>query len=83
MFEILIDFSMSSVFLLTKGKTELQARFDETSRLVSAKFTVLEEVERHSVTSALLQERSHLCFLASCLKPVLVCFISWIKILVK
>lgn len=56
---------------INKGKTELQARFDETSRLVSAKFVVLEEVERRSVTSALLQERSHLCFLASCLKPVL------------
>ena len=45
---------------------------DEASRDAGAKYAILEETEKRSVVSALLEERSHLCLLVSCLKPVLV-----------
>lgn len=54
-----------------KGRTELRTQLDEASRDANTKYVLLEDVEKRSVRSALLEERSHLCFLASCLKPVL------------
>lgn len=59
-------------FFWIEGKTDLRGQLDEAIRDAGAKYTVLEETEKRSVVSALLEERSHLCLLLSCLKPVLV-----------
>lgn len=61
--------------VVIKGRTELRTQLDEASRDANTKYVLLEDVEKRSVRSALLEERSHLCFLASCLKPVLVCMV--------
>ncbi|XP_076470702.1 uncharacterized protein LOC143300712 isoform X3 [Babylonia areolata] len=51
------------------GKNEMQSRLDVALQDVNAKYQQLEETEKHSVRTALIEERSRFCLFITCIKP--------------
>ena len=63
---------MTELFLLLIGKADMQNRLDNAMHDVNEKFLMLEEAEKNSVRTALIEERSRFCHFITCLKPVVV-----------
>ncbi|GFR82721.1 metastasis suppressor protein 1 [Elysia marginata] len=51
------------------GKTEMQHKLDASMLEVNSKYHQLEETEKNSLRSALIEERSRFCLFITCLKP--------------
>ncbi|KAK3745806.1 hypothetical protein RRG08_030679 [Elysia crispata] len=51
------------------GKTEMQHKLDASMLDVNSKYHQLEETEKNSLRSALIEERSRFCLFITCLKP--------------
>ncbi|RUS86846.1 hypothetical protein EGW08_005383 [Elysia chlorotica] len=51
------------------GKTEMQYKLDASMLEVNSKYHQLEEAEKNSLRSALIEERSRFCLFITCLKP--------------
>jgi hypothetical protein len=51
------------------GKTEMQYKLDQAMAEVNSKYTQLEETEKNSLRTALIEERSRFCLFITCLKP--------------
>ena len=58
--------------LLIAGKNEMQAKLDYAMVDVNAKYLQLEEIEKNSVRTALIEERGRFCLFISCIKPFVV-----------
>ena len=58
--------------LLFLGKPDVVRQLEVSLADYSTKYAGLEMLERNAVKTALLEERSHFCFLVRCLKPVMV-----------
>lgn len=54
-----------------KGRTDSQQKLDQVIVDVREKYKRLEEVEKSTVRSAMIEERSHFCFFVNCLKPLM------------
>ena len=50
----------------------MQLRLDHAMQDVNDKYLLLEEAEKSSVRTALIEERGRFCTFVSCLKPVVV-----------
>ncbi|GFO34758.1 metastasis suppressor protein 1 [Plakobranchus ocellatus] len=53
----------------THGKTEMQHKLDACMIEVNSKYHQLEDTEKNSLRSALIEERSRFCLFITCLKP--------------
>uniref|UniRef100_A0A0B7A4B2 IMD domain-containing protein n=1 Tax=Arion vulgaris TaxID=1028688 RepID=A0A0B7A4B2_9EUPU len=53
----------------THGKSDMQQKLDSAMLDVNSKYHQLEETEKNSVRSALIEERSRFCLFITCLKP--------------
>ncbi|BFZ19245.1 hypothetical protein BsWGS_22283 [Bradybaena similaris] len=53
----------------THGKSDTQQKLDTAMIEVNSKYHQLEETEKNSVRSALIEERSRFCLFITCLKP--------------
>jgi len=62
------------------GKPDVVRQLEISLSDYNAKYACLELLERGAVRTALLEERSHYCFLVRCLKPVMVCLSVEIQI---
>ncbi|XP_025115085.1 MTSS1-like protein isoform X4 [Pomacea canaliculata] len=51
------------------GKNEMQLKLDVAMQDVNAKYLQLEEAEKNSVRTALIEERGRFCLFISCIKP--------------
>ena len=54
------------------GKNEMQTKLDFAMQDVNAKYQQLEELEKNSVRTALIEERGRFCLFISCIKPFVV-----------
>ena len=57
------------------GKQDSCDQLDRVYQDVNDKLLLMREMEKASVKSMLIEERSRLCLFVSCLKPVMVSFI--------
>ncbi|PVD20796.1 hypothetical protein C0Q70_18957 [Pomacea canaliculata] len=53
----------------SSGKNEMQLKLDVAMQDVNAKYLQLEEAEKNSVRTALIEERGRFCLFISCIKP--------------
>jgi IRSp53/MIM homology domain len=71
MMKVQADTTCLRVFPFT-GKPEVMRQLEISIADYNTKYANLELLERSAVKTALLEERSHFCFLIRCLKPVMV-----------
>ena len=55
------------------GKQDMQSRLDSAMQEVNEKYILLEDQEKKSVRTALVEERGRFCHFVACLKPFVVC----------
>ena len=67
-----------AVFCISVGKQDMQLRLDHALLDVKDKYLLLEETEKSSVRTALIEERGRFCLFVSCLKPVVVSCKGWV-----
>ena len=63
---------IENICLISPGKTEMQHKLDASMLEVNSKYHQLEETEKNSLRSALIEERSRFCLFITCLKPFVV-----------
>ncbi|XP_076449389.1 uncharacterized protein LOC143285839 [Babylonia areolata] len=54
---------------VSKGKNEMQTKLESAMQEVNDKYLLLEEAEKTSVRTALIEERERFCVFISCIKP--------------
>ena len=65
-----------NIYTFCSGKHDVQLKLDQAMQDVNAKYLMLEEAEKSSVRTALIEERGRYCHFVSCIKPFVVCILE-------
>jgi len=68
------------MILYFSGKMEFRGQLEEATTELNSRFAALEASEKNSVTLALTEQRGHLCHLISCVKPLVVSHVFFLRI---